>query len=290
MIPQAFDYYAPTSVADALRLLRQHGDDAKLLAGGHSLLPIMKLRLSTPQCLIDLGRIADLRFISESDDGSLAIGAMSTYHDIKNSALVQARVPALAEAAGEVGDVQVQNKGTIGGSLAHADPAGDFPALALALNFELVTATARSGRTIAIDRFFRDLLTTALRPNEILTEIHIPALPSGTGVSYQKLPNKASHYAVVGVAAAITVGDDGVCTDARIGVTGAGATAVRARNTERILKGKHIDAAVIRRASRRAAANIEDLNDDLHASAEYREHLTTVFAARAIEEALSRAG
>lgn len=290
MIPQAFDYYAPTSVADALRLLRQHGDDAKLLAGGHSLLPIMKLRLSTPQCLIDLGRISELRFISEADDGSLAIGAMSTYHDIKNSALVQARVPALAAAAGEVGDVQVQNKGTIGGSLAHADPAGDFPALALALNFELVTATARSGRTIAIDRFFRDLLTTALRPNEILTEIHIPALPAGTGVSYQKLPNKASHYAVVGVAAAITVGDDGVCTEARIGVTGAGPTAVRARNTERILKGKHIDAAVIRRASRRAAANIEDLNDDLHASAEYREHLTTVFAARAIEEALSRAG
>lgn len=290
MIPQAFDYYAPTSVADALRLLRQHGDDAKLLAGGHSLLPIMKLRLSTPQCLIDLGRISDLRFISETDDGSLAIGAMSTYHDIKNSALVQARVPALAAAAGEVGDVQVQNKGTIGGSLAHADPAGDFPALALALNFELVTATARSGRTIAIDRFFRDLLTTALRPNEILTEIHIPALPAGTGVSYQKLPNKASHYAVVGVAAAITLGGDGVCTEARIGVTGAGATAVRARNTERILKGKHIDAAVIRRASRRAAANIEDLNDDLHASAEYREHLTTVFAARAIEEALSRAG
>ena len=290
MIPQAFDYFAPTSVADALRLLRQHGDDAKLLAGGHSLLPIMKLRLSTPQCLIDLGKISELRFIGEADDGCLAIGAMSTYHDIKNSALVQERVPALAAAAGEVGDVQVQNKGTIGGSLAHADPAGDFPALALALNFELVTATARSGRTIAIDRFFRDLLTTALRPNEILTEVHIPALPAGTGVSYQKLPNKASHYAVVGVAAAITVGDDGVCTEARIGVTGAGPTAVRARNTERILKGKHIDAAVIRRAAKRAAANIEDLNDDLHASAEYREHLTTVFAARAIEEALSRAG
>ncbi len=290
MIPQAFDYYAPTSVADALRLLRRHGDEAKLLAGGHSLLPIMKLRLSTPQCLIDLGRISELRFISEADDGGLAIGAMSTYHDIKNSALVQERVPALAAAAGEVGDVQVQNKGTIGGSLAHADPAGDFPALALALNFELVTATARSGRTIAIDRFFRDLLTTALRPNEILTEIRVPALAAGTGVAYKKLPNKASHYAVVGVAAAITVGDDGVCTDARIGVTGAGPTAVRARNTERILKGKHVDAAVIRRAANRAAANIEDLNDDLHASAEYREHLTTVFAARAIEEALSRAG
>ena len=287
MIPQAFDYYAPTSVADALRLLRQHGDEAKLLAGGHSLLPIMKLRLSTPQCLIDLGKISELRFIREEDDGSLAIGAMSTYHDIKHSALVQARVPALAQAAGEVGDVQVQNKGTIGGSLAHADPAGDFPALALALGFELVTATARSGRTLSIDRFFRDLLTTALRPNEILTEIRIPALPPRTGVSYQKLPNKASHYAVVGVAAAITLGDDGACTAARIGVTGAGPTAVRARNTERILRGKHVDAAVIRRAAKRAAANIEDLNDDLHASADYREHLTTVFAQRAIEEAVA---
>lgn len=288
MIPQAFDYYAPTSVADALRLLRQHGDDAKLLAGGHSLLPIMKLRLSTPQCLIDLGRISDLRFIRAEDDGGLTIGAMSTYHDIMNSDAVQARVPALAEAAGEVGDVQVQNKGTIGGSLAHADPAGDLPAMALALGVELVTQTQRSGRTIAIDRFFRDLLTTALRPNEILTEIRVPALAAGTGVAYKKLPNKASHYAVVGVAAAITVGDDGICTDARIGVTGAGPTAVRARNTERILKGKHIDAAVIRRAAKRAAANIEDLNDDLHASADYREHLTTVFAARAIEEAVNR--
>ena len=288
MIPQAFDYYAPTSVADALRLLRQHGDEAKLLAGGHSLLPIMKLRLSTPQCLIDLGKISELRFIREEDDGSLAIGAMSTYHDIKHSALVRARIPALAQAAGEVGDVQVQNKGTIGGSLAHADPAGDFPALALALGFELVTATARSGRTLSIDRFFRDLLTTALRPNEILTEIRIPALSPRTGVSYQKLPNKASHYAVVGVAAAITLGDDGACTAARIGVTGAGPTAVRARNTERILRGKQIDAAVIRRAAKRAAANIEDLNDDLHASADYREHLTTVFAGRAIERALSR--
>ncbi len=290
MIPQAFDYYAPTSVADALRLLRQHGDEAKLLAGGHSLLPIMKLRLSTPQCLIDLGKISELRFIREEDDGSLAIGAMSTYHDIKHSALVQARIPALAQAAGEVGDVQVQNKGTIGGSLAHADPAGDFPALALALGFELVTATARSGRTLSIDRFFRDLLTTALRPNEILTEIRIPALPPRTGVSYQKLPNKASHYAVVGVAAAITLDDDGACAAARIGVTGAGPTAVRARNTERILRGKHVDAAVIRRAAKRAAANIEDLNDDLHASADYREHLTTVFAGRAIEEAVARAG
>ena len=288
MIPQAFDYYAPTSVADALRLLRQHGDEAKLLAGGHSLLPIMKLRLSTPQCLIDLGKISELRFIREGDDGSLAIGAMSTYHDIKTSALVRARIPALAQAAGEVGDVQVQNKGTIGGSLAHADPAGDFPALALALDFELVTATARSGRTLAIDRFFRDLLTTALRPNEILTEIRIPALPPRTGVSYRKLPNKASHYAVVGVAAAITLGDDGACTAVRIGVTGAGPTAVRARNTERILRGKQIDAAVIRRAAKRAAANIEDLNDDLHASADYREHLTTVFAGRAIEEAVAR--
>ena len=148
MIPQAFDYYAPTSVADALRLLRQHGDDAKLLAGGHSLLPIMKLRLTTPQCLIDLGRIQELRFIREEDDGGLTIGAMTTYHDLMNSAAVKARVPALAEAAGEVGDVQVQNKGTIGGSLAHADPAGDLPAVALALGVELVTATPRSSRTL----------------------------------------------------------------------------------------------------------------------------------------------
>ena len=148
MIPQAFDYYAPTSVADALRLLRQHGDDAKLLAGGHSLLPIMKLRLSTPQCLIDLGRIPELRFIREEDDGGLTIGAMTTYHDLMHSAAVKARVPALAEAAGEVGDVQVQNKGTIGGSLAHADPAGDLPAVALALGVELVTATPRASRTL----------------------------------------------------------------------------------------------------------------------------------------------
>lgn len=197
----------------------------------------------------------------------------------------------LAEAASQVADVQVRNRGTIGGSLAHADPAGDLPAVALALNATLVTRTPRGSREIPIDRFFVDMLTTNLRPTEILTEVRIPGIPPRTGTAYQKFANKASHYAVAGVAAVVTLGTDGTVSDCRVAVTGAGPKATRARRSERILKGKQPSASVIRRASDRAPAEIGDmLNEDVHASAEYREHLTKVYAERAMTEAVRRAG
>jgi carbon-monoxide dehydrogenase medium subunit len=287
MVTSSFDYYAPTSVADALALLDQHGEDAKLLAGGHSLIPLMKTRLAEPSVLIDLGKIDTLSYIREQD-GGLAIGAMTTYSEIAASELVQAKAPLLADASGQVADNQIRNRGTIGGSLAHADPAGDLPAVALALGAQMTTSSSGEHRTISADNFFVDLLTTALKPNEILSEIVIPALPAGTGSAYVKFANKASHYAVVGVAVVVTVGPDGTCQSAKIAVTGAGPKATRATGSESALVGSSLDDAAIQAAASRAGEGI-DFNEDVHASAEYRAHLTQVYAGRAIRAAVENA-
>lgn len=287
MIPATFEYHAPTSIAEAARLLSQYGENAKLLAGGHSLLPLMKLRLARPQALIYLGKISSLSYIREAD-GGLAIGAMTTYHQLETSDLVKRRAPVLAEAAGAVADVQVRNMGTIGGSLSHADPAGDLPAVVLALGAQLVTSSTQEHRTISADDFFVDVFTTALRPTEILSEIRVPALPARTGTAYAKFANKASHFAVVGVAAVVTLNSSGACQSARVAITGAGPKAVRAAETEAALKGKRLDDATIRAAAQKAGSGIE-FNSDVHASAEYRAHLTTVYAERAIRVAASRA-
>jgi len=287
MIPRSFQYHAPTSVSEAAGLLAQYGDRAKLLAGGHSLLPLMKLRLAEPEVLIDLGRISDLSYVRE-DDGGLAIGAMTTYAELASSDLVRQRAPVLAEAASIVADIQVRNKGTIGGCLAHSDPAGDLPAVVLALGAQLTAVSASGSRSIAIDDFFVDLLTTALEPGEVLTEVRVPALPSGTGGAYFKFANKASHYAIVGVAAVVTLDGDGTCTAARVGVTGAGPKATRATATEAALTGRRLDDAAIAEAAAQASQGI-DFNEDIHASAEFRAHLTTVYARRAIAAAVERA-
>ena len=287
MIPSAFEYHAPTSVAEAAELLSKHGDAAKLLAGGHSLIPLMKLRLARPEVIIDLGKVDALSYIREHD-GGLVIGAMTTYAELEASDLVKSKAPALAEAAGLVADPPVRNMGTIGGNLSHADPASDLPAVALALGMQLITSSTGDHRYIAADEFFVDLLTTSLRPSEVLSEILIQQLPARTGTAYAKFANKASHYAVVGVAARVTLGADGACEDARIGITGAGPKAVRATETEAALKGSRLDESAIRSAAERAGAGI-DFNEDVHASAEYRAHLTKVFAERAISAAVSRA-
>ena len=284
-----FKYHRPETVEEASRLLSQYGGMAKLLAGGHSLVPLMKLRLASPEAVIDLGRIKGLSGIKPSAEG-LSIGATTTYYQLESSKDVQSKAPLLAEAASQVADTQVRNFGTIGGALAHADPAGDIPAVVLALGATLVTKTQRGGREIAVDRFFQDFMTTALKPNEVLTEIRIPALPARTGTAYVKLANKASHYAVVGVAAVVTLDTSGVCTAARVGITGSGPFAVRARRTERILVGKQLTPANIRTAAKRAGAEIAgSFNSDVHASAEYREAMTQVFAERALTEAAGRA-
>ena len=286
MAAAKFDYHAPSSVEEALDLLSGN-EDAKILAGGHSLIPMMKTGLAAPGALIDLGKTAGLSYVNESDDG-LAIGAMTTYSELATSDAVAANAAVLGEAAASVADVQVRNMGTIGGSLAHADPAGDLPAVAIALGAQLVATSSRGDRVISADDFFIDLFTTALAPDEILTEIRISALGSNTGAAYAKMANKASHYAIVGVAAVVSVDDNGNCTSARIGVTGAGASASRATESESRLVGSSLDDAAIFSAAGHAADGIE-LNEDIHASAEYREHLTKVFALRAIRSAVERA-
>ena len=286
MVSATFDYHAPSTLDDALSLLGDDGD-AKILAGGHSLIPMMKQRLAEPGALIDLGKVDGLSYVCESN-GGIAIGAMTTYYDIINSAAVQAHAPALAEAADMVADPQVRNMGTIGGSLAHSDPAADLPAVMLALGAEIVASSSGGSRTISADDFFVDLFTTALEPNEILTEIRIPSQGANSGAAYAKMANKASHYAIVGVAASVTV-EGGSVTSARIGVTGSGASATRASDSEERLVGSAGDADAIRSAAGRAANGIE-MNEDIHASAEYREHLTKVFALRAITAAVERAG
>ncbi len=288
MVTSAFTYHAPTSVAEAAALLAEHGEEAKLLAGGHSLIPLMKLRLSEPEIIIDLGKIEGLSYINE-DGCALAIGAMTTYTALETSDAVRTNAPVLADAASQVADAQVRNMGTIGGSLAHADPAGDLPAVAIALNAELVTSSTGGHRSISADDFFVDLLTTALEPNEILNEIRIPAQPSGSGSAYAKFGNKASHYAIVGVAAVIAIAEDGSCTSASIGITGAGSSATRATDAEAALTGSGLDDDAIAAAASAAGNGIE-FNDDIHASAEYRAHLTSVYADRAIRAAIANAG
>lgn len=295
MIPGAFEYYAPASVSEAAELLDEHKDkEPKLLAGGHSLIPLMKLRLAQPQVLIDLGKIKELRYIREEGD-DLVIGAMTPYEQIAGSVTVKRRAIALAEAAGMVADPQVRNMGTIGGSVAHADPAGDLPAVMMALNAKfsatshgLILGIGDSHRDIQADNFFVDLLTTTLDPDEVLTEITFPKLPPRTGTAYCKFGNKASHYAIVGIAAAITVDTNGICREARIGITGSGPKAVRAKEAEEVLVGNAVEDTTIESAAKMTAYGI-DFNEDIHASAEYREHLTSVIAERAIRKAVSRA-
>jgi len=234
MIPAAFDYHRPASLDDALRLL-QEVPEAKILAGGHSLLPMMKLRVISPRNLIDIGRIAALRGIRE-EGGGLVIGALTTHWMIESSPLIRARVPALADAAGRIGDVQVRNVGTIGGSLVHADPAADYPAVILAVDAEMVAVGPGGRRTIPAGQFFTGVMASAVRADEILTEIRLPRLPDGTGQAYLKFPHPASGFAVVGVAAVVRV-QGTRCEDARVAVTGVGPTPYRATAVERLLVG-----------------------------------------------------
>ena len=290
MTSAPFEYKRPETVAEASRLLGRHGGTAKLLAGGHSLVPLMKLRLASPEVLIDLSGVEELKGIKSSASG-ISIGAMTTYYELESSSDVQKAAPLLADAASQVADAQVRNFGTIGGAVSHSDPSADLPAVVLALDAVMVTATQRAGREISADRFFQDFLTTALRQNEVLTRIEIPKLPANTGTAYIKQSNKASHYAVVGVAAVITLGAGGICERARVAITGAGPYAMRAKRTERILVGKKLEPNVIRNAAKRAGAEIDGaFNEDVHASAEYREAMTQVFAERAIAAAVANAG
>jgi carbon-monoxide dehydrogenase medium subunit len=286
VIPAQFEYYAPTSVSEALRLLKTL-PEAKLLAGGHSLLPMMKLRLASPPQVIDLGRIGDLRYIKDAGS-AVAIGALTTHWTIASSPLVQQKTPVLAECAGQIGDIQVRNMGTIGGSLAHADPAADFPAAVLALEAEITAEGPRGRRAAAAADFFTGMFTTALRPDEILVEIKSPVLAPRTGSAYLKFPHPASGFAVVGVAAVVTLDGKGRCERARIGVTGVGPVAYRAGAMEKSLVGKALDEQTVAAAAKSAADGVEP-NEDTFATAAYRRHLAQVFAGRAVQAAAKRA-
>ncbi len=283
MIPAQFDYLAPATLAEAVSLLAQHQDEAKILAGGHSLIPAMKLRLAQPQLLIDIGRIKDLSYIRE-EGSEIRIGAMTTHYQIESNARLKQICPMLPACAAQIGDVQVRNRGTIGGSLAHADPAADWPAAIIALGAEMVVVNGKGERVIRADDFFLDMLTTALDANEILSEIRIPAPTGQFGQAYLKVPQPASGYAVVGVAVHLTRDSTGACEAASVAITGVTSKAYRASAVEAALKGKSLDDANIRDAASHATDGI-DANGDIYASADYRRHLATVYTRRAIEAA-----
>jgi carbon-monoxide dehydrogenase medium subunit len=277
VIPAAFDYIRPSTVEDAVDALADAGDEGKALAGGQSLLPVLRLRLAAPALLVDLGGLSQLRGIREDGD-MFVIGAMTTHAELAASS-----VPLLSQAAATVGDRQVRHLGTLGGSLAHADPAGDLPTAAVALDAQLVVAGPNGKRTVQASDFFVDLFTTALEADEIITSVSFPAA-DGAGIAYEKFRHPASGYAVVGVAVKISRGADGNVDSARIAVTGATSKATRATAAEQALVGKALDDAAIDAAAAVAANGLE-INGDHFASEEYRKHLIGVLTGRALRKA-----
>lgn len=285
MIAQNFNYATPASLDEAFGLLSDPA--AKALAGGMSLIPVMKLRLAAPDTLVDLRGVPGLTTIRE-EGGRLRLGAMVTHYEVESTPLVRTACPLLAETAGWIGDVQVRNMGTIGGSVAHADPAADYPAALQALEAEIRIASPGGERTVSAADFFVDTFTTALEPGELIVEVSLPVEAAGAGVSYQKCVQPASGFAIVGVAARITKAD-GKVASARVGVTGLAGKSYRATNVEELIVGTAGSAADISKAAAVAAEGV-DANSDLHASADYRRHLAVVYTSRALTAAISKAG
>jgi aerobic carbon-monoxide dehydrogenase medium subunit len=281
MIPVAFDYQRAASIDDAIAKLAA-SDGGKVIAGGHSLVPLMKLRLSEPGSLVDISRIPGLSVIRESG-GRIEIGATTTHSDIASSKLLRDKCPMIAEAASEIGDPQVRNRGTIGGSIAHADPAADFPAVVLALDADIVLQGPNGSRTVKASAFFRGFYDVDLAHGELIVGVHFAPLKAA---AYAKLHQRASHYAIVGVAAALDV-KGGAIQSARIGITGVTTHAMRLSGVEKALAGKKADGIAAAAAS--AANEVTDVNADLHASEDYRRAMIPVFVRRAVERALQRA-
>jgi aerobic carbon-monoxide dehydrogenase medium subunit len=280
VITAPFDYEAPESLEEAVRMLHESGEDAKALAGGHSLLPLMKVRLAAPTLLVDLRRIPGLHGL-QRHDGGWRIGAMTRHADLQDAA----ELGVVSRAAGLIADQQVRNRGTIGGSLAHGDPASDLPAVVLSLEGE-VTARGPSGeRTIAASDLFQDYLTTSLAHDELITEVRVPSL-EGWGFGYQKFTRRAEDWAMVGVCALVKKGADGSCEDVRIGLTNMGPTAVRATAAEDALRGQGLDDAAVERAADLADEGTEPVGD-LNATPDYKRHLARVMTRRALREAAS---
>jgi CO/xanthine dehydrogenase FAD-binding subunit len=287
MKPAAFDYLVPASVEEALRLLADLGDGAKPLAGGQSLVPLMNFRLVRPQHLVDLNGLHELAGIGE-DDGYLVIGAMTRQRAVETSALVLRRCPLLTEAMPQIGHTQIRNRGTVGGSLAHADPAAELPAVVAALGGELVVRSARGRRTMNSEQFFVGYLTTALEPGELLIEVRLPAMAPRTGTAFVEISRRHGDFALVGVAATLTVDEAGVCTGSALALTGVGPTPVVAREAARALVGGKPTPEAFDEAGRRVSASVHP-DSDLHASSEYRTHVAGVLTRRALARAAERA-
>jgi aerobic carbon-monoxide dehydrogenase medium subunit len=283
MIPAAFEYVRATSLDDALAKLKAGGAGAKLVAGGHSLVPLMKLRLSEPGVLVDIGRIPDLAGIRERD-GKIVIGAATVHHDVATSPLIRERCPMMAEAAATIGDPQVRNRGTIGGSVAHADPASDLPAVLVALDAEIHMKGPNGWRAAAASDFFKGVFTVNMAPDEIIASIQFAPVKTA---AYAKLRHRASHFAIVGVAAALEV-DGKTITSARVGLTGAASHAQRLGSVERALAGRPLSNETVDAAAEVAGEGLTGINSDLHASAEYRYAMVRVFTRRALRGALAR--
>ncbi len=282
MYSNRFEYFCPASLQETISLLSNHQDEAKLLAGGQSLLSMMKLRLANPRYLIDLSRISGLNSIRE-ENGKIVVGAMTNYTQIKGSLLLQSKCPLLPQTAALVADVQVRNRGTIGGSLAHADPAADLPAAILALGAELKAVGPKGERWIKAEDFFVTMMTTVLDPDEILTEIRVPVLKDEKTVYLKNAP-RPSDFAIVGIAVCLKLNRQGTCEDIAMGVTGITDKAYRATDVERALRGKKLDQKIIKEAASGVIQGV-DVNENIHASKEFRSHLARVYANRAIQEA-----
>lgn len=287
MIPDRFEYFAPGTVPEAVGLLQRYGEEAKVLAGGHSLIPLMKLRLANPRYLVDLNRIPGLAYLTESD-GALRIGALTRHGDLETSDLIRSRYPLLADAARVIADPLVRNMGTVAGSLAHADPAGDWGAAMLAAGAEVVATGLRGTRTVPIDKFFVDTFTTVLKPDEILTEIRVPQPPARGGGAYLKLERKVGDFAIAAVGTSVVLDGKGACERVGIGLCNVGATSLRARRAEEALRGKKPDDAAIAGAARLAAEECDPATD-LRGPADYKRDVVRVLTARALRGAVQRA-
>jgi len=281
MIPESFDYQRAGSVREALTLLKQHGENAKILAGGHSLIPTMKLRLANPGTLIDIGGISELKYINDKGD-YLAIGAGTTHLMVETSSLVQQKAPALSQAAGQIGDVQVRNRGTIGGVLAHSDPQADYPGVVLALNATIVAEGSGGERTIEAVDYFTGLWETALGENEILTEVRIPVDSANANSCYLKFPQPASRYPYVGCAVAMDK-SGGNCSEVRVGFSGVAESAFRDSGVEDAIRGQALKDETIAAASAKAAEGRTVLSD-YFVSEEYRRAMAQVYAKRALTQ------
>jgi len=289
MKPPPFTYHRPATLDEALDLLGEYGDEAKVLAGGQSLMPLLSLRLAHPAHLIDINRIDGKLSQVAQLDGGLSVGALVRQRAAEASAVVRAGCPLLAEALPLIGHTQIRNRGTVCGSLAHADPASELPAVALALDAEMVAQShARGTRTIAAGAFFRGYLTTALEPDELLTEVRLRAWPAGTGWSFQEVTRRHGDFALVGVAAALRLAPDGTCQDVRLAAIGAGPGPLRGSSAEAVLRGQPFSPESITAAAQ-ALGQAVDPASDVQATAAYRRHVTVVLARRALEEAATRA-